>query len=49
MNRCGSCGLTLNTSGLCSRCDRPRLTWWEELDLDWEAELIALDALGATS
>lgn len=48
MPKCGNCGTTLQSNGTCENCDRPRrLVWWEELDLDWEAEQILLDALPA--
>lgn len=50
--RCGNCGLTLNSSGCCSLCDRPRRVlvapWWVALDIDWVAEQRRLDALDAT-
>lgn len=47
---CGNCGLVLNTSGTCSKCDYgPRqvrvLAWWEVLDIDWEIELAKLERL----
>lgn len=45
--RCGNCGTTLTSNGTCEVCDRPRLAWSEELDLEWDAELIRLDALPA--